>query len=532
MTAEIRRLWWALVLLVVLVYGRALGHALLWWDDRKHICTNLDIRDIWTESFFGMYIPVSYSVWKWLGEISAVFFGPECLSWSPLLHAFNLVIHIANGYLVYRLLSRFTYKESQMVAIIGAAVFLLHPLQVEAVAWVSAGRDLLATLFGLLALVMYLDSKPIWSVPLFAISMLAKPLGVIFPLLALLMSRRRWKYLVPSLAVAGALSIVTKKLQGDSLLQFQAALWERPLIALQAYGFYIMKLIIPWPLVPDYRRSVMAIQENPNLYWVAAWCVLPFLLVAIFRRQWFKPVLWIVIAVLPVSGLVNFGFQEISTVADRFFYVAMVGVCWGISESLLNLPAVTRRLAIAVLLVLAGLSFWQTGYWENDEILFHHNIDVNDSIVSHGNYANSLFHEKNYLQAEPEYRFVIANNPRLRDAWLGLARTMENTGRPNEAEKIYREAIEKKVALPAVYNNLANLIYAKGTSECEGLWKEAARLDPGYMEPRYNLGQLYLRLGKYEEAFFFFLEARRLAPRDPRIQERIDAVQKLRSGGA
>ncbi len=521
-----------LLLLTLAVYGRTLTHALLWWDDQKNICTNpyfkfpavSALKALWSDAFFGLYVPATYTAWFGLARFSEFVVSGDCLDWAPLFHGFNLSLHLLNGWLVYNLLRKVLPPQTRhWNFVLATGFFLLHPLQVEPVAWVSSARDLLSTTFGLLALRFYLGENALWSLPFFALSLLAKPVGVVFPFLALLLAAPKWRVLVPAVLMAGALSVYTKHLQNDSLLTFQVEWWERPLIAIHSLGFYIYKWIIPWNLVPDYRRSIVALQEYDSLWLVSIFALIVPVLFYFFKNSR-RPILWILISLGPVLGFLSFGFQEISTVADRFFYIPMIGISWLLAT--VQLPRRAEPWVGTSLAIIAALCFWQISQWKNDESLFRHNVSVNDSTLAHGNLANVYFQRRELQSAEPEYRLALSRNPMLYDAWLGLGRTLELTGRIEEAEAVYRDALKAKAANAAVLNNLATLLYQKANPECEVYWLQASKADPLFMEPLFNLGQLYARVGDKARALEYFRRAQSIAPTDVRIHERIEHVQK------
>ncbi len=522
-----------LILLTLAVYGRTLTHALLWWDDQKNICNNTffnfpvveGLKALWSQPFFGLYIPVSYTVWFATAGVGELLMGGTCNDWAPVFHALNLLLHLANGWMVYRLLKKVLPAGTPAAALAaGVAVFLLHPLQAESVAWVSSGRDLIATFFGLAALLVYGGEKPLWSLPLFAFALLAKPVGVVFPVLALLLEKPKWQVLAPAGVMAAALSLYTKSIQADELLRFKIQFWQRPLIALHSLGFYTVKFLVPWPLVPSYARSIPQLQSDGQLWWVAGALLVP-VAAAIYIPATRKPFLWMAVALAPVLGLVSFGFQEISTVADRFMYVPMIGGAWLAAVLISRAKKPWKLVGGAWLAVLAVLAFVQSGYWHSDEQLFDHVIAVNDSSIAHANLANVYYHRDELARAEPEYKVALAHNPQLYDAWLGLARVYEMTNRVNEAEQTYRQAIEAGMAQAPVFNNLGTLLFKRGDPQCEVYWREAVKRDPLYMEPLYNLGLFFRDHQRKQESLEFFRRALSVAPLDRRILEQIRTTE-------
>lgn len=172
-----------LLLLTLLVYFPALGGHYLAWDDVRHITENPWLTEgriglLWTYPYYSLYIPTIYTVW------TAIY----ALSDSPVgFHLFNVVLHALNAYLVIRLARRLQLSPLQQV--VAALIFLLHPLQVETVAWISGGRDLLSTTLALTATELLLTStKGVWfAFPVFALAVLAKPTIGPWPVIAFLL---------------------------------------------------------------------------------------------------------------------------------------------------------------------------------------------------------------------------------------------------------------------------------------------------------------------------------------------------------
>lgn len=549
-----------LLALVVGTFGASASYPLLWWDDRQHICANpwlmelswANLKSIWTEAFFGLYAPVAYTVWVAPVALSKAIWGTAtCPEWGPVFHSASIALHALNALLVHALLKRFD-PTSRLFAFAGAAVFALHPLQTESVAWVSSTRDLVSAALGFMGLLTALSHRRWrWSLTtaLFALCCLAKPSGVVFPFLATLCLwglerenlRSSLRRLAPSLLLAGAVALITKAIQSDDALTFAVAWWQRPLVFAQNLAFYLTKVVWPFELAPDYVRPASKLFQDASDFFIL-WIIAPMgALAAISRsRRSLISIIWIPLALLPVSGLVSFGFQEISTVADRYFYVAMFGVAamvqWGLArwqlQPFVRLTLATRaRLWIVVGLTigLAMSSFLQTRVWRDDETLFKHNLTLMpQSPLAHANLGNVYFHTGRHDSARNMFERAIELRSTDAQSRLGLGRSLENLGRLPEAMETYRRAIDSSAALPAIFNNLGTLHYQQSEfTEAEALWTEAARRDPSYMEPRYNLGQSKLREGKLEEARAAFEDARRTAPRDPRPLERLNHVERL-----
>jgi len=535
-----------LVFLALLPYLQTLFFPLLWWDDRIHICQNAFLREIswenlkalWAQPFFGLYAPVTYSLWELLTFISKNIFenANDCLSWGPLFHFANLIFHILNVVFVFKLLKRVLRPASELPALIGAILFALHPLQVETVAWAAGARDLLCCFFGLLGLLQITKQKWLAANLFFLLSILSKANGVVFPILGLVLlwdqrEPKRFLKVTPALIFGLAASLFAKTLQSDSLINFTSPLWIRPFIFAHSLGFYIWKTILPLDLAPDYTRSVTALIENPIEFWPIVILLLAIVLAMKLKpRKLMLSSAWILITLLPVSGLIAFGFQEISTVADHYFYLPMIGVSFLVAANIPRNMHPLLRNFIFVLLGFCGLiSLYQTHFWQNDKKLFEHNVALYPkSFVSHGNLGNASFLEKKFSEAEIELRKALELNPKNRALRVDLGNTLSNLGRVNEAKDLYQDAINRDLATPEIFNNLAAILFEQGElATSEKFWKEAAKGNSYYFDPRFNLGILYKNQHRYEEALSEFYEAEKISPNNPLLKEQIDFIKSI-----
>jgi len=346
------------------VFGPVVRHDFVVWDDDLHVYANpylnpvtwAHIATFWHGPYEHLYIPLTYTVWAavaWMTQIGY----PDVMPAEPF-HRLNLLLHIGSVLVVYRLgllllkQQAVPHYQTVLAATLGALVFGLHPLQVEAVAWVSGLRDLLCGWWAVLALWQYLafvQSKPggkrvvhyCLATGAFACALLSKPTAVVVPVMAALLAigglGQCWPQTLRALGgwllVALGWSIWTKNQQPDVALTFVAALWSRPLIALDAIAFYLSKLVWPVNLVPDYGRTPQLVLERGRGL-IAA--IVPLGIGALlwhWRLQcqgvWLAGGVFLA-GLAPMLGLVPFMFQAYSTVADRYVYLAMVGVALGV----------------------------------------------------------------------------------------------------------------------------------------------------------------------------------------------------------
>lgn len=414
-----RRAWalpasWArglIVVAVLLTFAGICRHEFVPWDDDYTIEHNDRIQHpsvqnllyYWRHPYMDLYVPVTYTAWTVLAFISRAINGGRLD--AHVFHTASVLLHAGNALLVFALLRR--WLKRPWPAAVGALLFALHPLQVETVAWTSGMKDLLCGTFSLLALGRYVcavapvepgESGPsaqarrlnyaLGLAAMFA-GMLCKPTAMVTPLLAAIVDRlvlrRSWPQvalsITPWLALAVPCIVWTKLCQPAGYLRI-TALWTRPLIAADALAFYLFKLLLPLRLTFDYGRTPWKAIDS---HWAYFSWQLPVVVAAVlFRyRRRVRPLiaasLLLVAGVAPVLGVSVFDFQMMSTVADHYLYLAMLGpalaAAWGVS----CIPSGTRW-PVAATLVLALLGVRAAGqarYWTDGRTLFFHGLDVN-----------------------------------------------------------------------------------------------------------------------------------------------------------
>jgi tetratricopeptide (TPR) repeat protein len=513
-----RLLGLVLVLVTVAVFGAVLGFDFVGWDDDVHLYANprfqpltwSNLLTFWQTPYEHLYIPLTYTVW------AAVLWLTQKLSSGPasamLFHGLNVLTHIANVMLVYRLgrfvLTRNGKGDTACIAA-GAAAFLFgfHPLQVEAVAWVSGFKDVLSGFWSLLALWQYATyvctSDPVRrrthygiATLAYVLALLAKPSAVVVPSMAWLLVTialripgwRATRSLVPWLLGAVVGGFWTKGQQSDAVLAYVTPWISRPLIALDALAFYLWKLIWPFNLGVDYGRTPWVVLEQS---WGVVIALVPLILGALVwlgrRQAWTDARLatsLLTAGLFPVLGLVPFMFQARSTVADRYMYLALLGpaiaLCWRLGHTQNQTRA--RAICGLVLLLLGLRSAGQVRVWQNTVTLFTHALEVNpDSALAHNN--------------------------------LGFA--LAQRGKPEAAISHYQRALQLRPDFAYPHNNLGLVLASQGKlEEAVRHYQQAMLLRPYYTNAYKNLALTYVRQGKPEAALSLLRQARQFAPRD------------------
>lgn len=488
-------------LAVAAVFLPVTGFEFLSYDDSLNVYENslitdfswASLRRFWGGPYEGLYIPLTYSLWGVLADLSGLFAAGPGSPLNPVFfHAANLLIHLASVLVFFRLLGRLL--QDPWAAAVGALFFGIHPVQVEAVAWVTGMKDLLGGFFAILALERYLFyaasaegvrkevARRRYGVAtlIFALSLLAKPSTVTTPLLAGVLGyfclerppRSLARELLPWLFLTIPVLLVTRASQPGSEGALAFTLGQRLLVAGDALSFYLGKLCWPVALAPDYGRSPTQVLGQD---WVYLTLLPPLALALLVGWKWRAPwpraaALLFFLALLPVLGLVSFDFQRISTVADRYLYLAMLGpgllVAWLFRRF-------RRRWVVP--LVIAGLALLATG-----------------SRLALRHWHDSLSFNTHALLV----------NPRSSTAYNNLGVTYCESGKFREALSAYQRAIEIAPEKPNAYVNLGNLYEkAKMAREALNFYRQAIPLVPqSYGLVYRKIGDAYESLGEHEQA--------------------------------
>jgi Flp pilus assembly protein TadD len=537
----------AVALLALLVFARTFDFGFLIWDDDQHVTANarLDpptpasLWTFWQAPFLGLYVPVSYTLFWFEAWITN---GPD----PRVFHGVSVLLHAANAALVVALLTRVGARP--FGAAIGGLVFALHPLQVESVAWISEQRGLLAAFFGLAGLCLYASprrgaGRDVATGGLMLLALLAKPSAVVVPAVALVLEalilRRGLRYAAPRLAVGFLAAIaclaVTKGLQSDEIVRDVVPLWHRPLVALDAFEFYVRHTAWPLALAPDHGRTpTLVVGHGLDGSLVAtAIATLVLVLVPRFRAHALAPLLVFAAVLAPVLGLVPFSHQGISTVADRYAYLALLGPALFVALFATRAwPTRTPSLATAVAAILAGVlgvaSFVQASHWRSTDTIFAHTLVVNPrSWIAHTNRGLVFQNRGDLAAARVEYEAAIGAKPDHARALNNLGILLVQQGQAAEGEAFVRRSMEADPRYARPHMNLAAILGNQGRfDEAEVSARRAVELAPDDPTMHTTLGNVHLRVGRMLDARRDFEAARALRPRDPEAWFGIGLTQK------
>jgi protein O-mannosyl-transferase len=536
-----------LVLIVGAVYWPTRNFEFTEFDDSENVVENMSLhtstltglKRIWSAPFLGMYIPVTYTAWLGLKRVSDSQL-PSATVDKPanatVFHLGNIFVHILNALLAFALLRHFT--KIHFVAFAGALLFALHPINIESVAWVTAMKDLLAAFFSLLALLAYIRSNSKETSKLsstifyglfllaFTASVLSKPSSVfLLPLILaieVLVWRRPWKEmesvayrLMPLLLIS---LFVIGLTSGEQKTTANAVWFKRPIIALHALGFYFLKLVYPLNPSVDYGLSPAHVLASKKELWIAG-ITGGMLVGALAIRRLRKALLLVVLfaAILsPVLGIVSFGFQVYSTVADRYVYVAKLipafALIWILSRA--KSQIVAKGAIIGVLLACAVLTRVSLEHWRNNDTLFSQTIKTNPKSVLARTALSNLAYEKGEFQKAVNYLVEILNiEPNETRAHANLALILAQRGSLNKAEEHLDKAFKSGAPNADTFNIMGVVLQRKGKAEMAvAAYEKALSMNPRFYEPLFNIGQIRLEQGRCKDALSSYPRVIELAP--------------------
>lgn len=427
--SQIALIRFLLLTLILATFGRIVLSDFVDWDDGKLIFLNPNINNPtwrglarqwnWKDpNTNSLYDPLVYTTW-WVLSHTAQLDTPDIMGarLNPqIFHLANLLVHCLTALVVLEILRRLAMPDWAAAA--GAAVFALHPIQTEAVAWVTGMKDLLGGLLAMLTIWRYLiavaasgsrrRNNYLLATLFYVAALLAKPSTVVVPLIVavidLVIYRRNWRdvamRVAPWLALAAVAIYLASDIQNTARLS-NTPMWARLLIATDSLAFYSYKLVLPIRLSFDYGRNTGALFYDPNLHHPLYWTwIIPIALVVILwrlrRPMLTAAALVFLLGLLPVLGLAPFVFQYYSNVADRYVYVSMLGIAMAVAWlTSRHINRITIGIVCAFLAVVCWLSFLQAGVWQDSDTLYEHGLTLNRTSAIHyiifGQYKMRLY---------------------------------------------------------------------------------------------------------------------------------------------
>jgi tetratricopeptide (TPR) repeat protein len=557
------------VVIALLLFGASIRFGFLEHDDDRNIyenprmlaMTSETLSSYWQEPYLGLYIPATYLYWSAGTALSHALSSGEALpTIKPwIFHLGNVVLHAANGALVWMLLLEF--GASVAAALIAALFFVAHPIQVEAVAWASGAKDVLSSFFGLASLLFYAkflqprstvsprsasassrraqQSQRILnlfyaiSFVCFILAILAKPSQLVLPALYLLMSIytnhkltfRSLTQLIPHALAFCAYFSVANATQGAEGT-FQPVPWlARPLIAGDAIIFYLQKIMIPIDFALDYGRHPKLVMGN---VWLLIRSLVPYCGAALGIWIWFRrpmlgyrlpliAALVFILGLLPSLGFLPFGYQFFSTVCDRYAYLAVLGpsilVC-GLVNHVHSQRTGTLITSLVILALLATQTLRQVDFWSSERKLFDHSLAVQpDGAVALIGISNDLANQGNWAATLPLLERARNALPDWARPHNNLGTTYVNLNRLQDAADALAEAIRIRPLYPLALSNRCSVLtdlhrYSEAVTQCREAVSQAPEFAPAYL----NLALALVRTNQWDAARASFIKALAINP--------------------
>lgn len=552
-----------LVMITLAVYGQVHQFDFVDLDDFVYVSENLNIQSGITPSSI-----------RWaFGTTYADFWHP--LTWLSLMldyeiyglkaggyHITNVIFHILSTLLLFWFLCRMTGDVWKSAFV--AALFTLHPLHVESVAWVSERKDVLSTFFWMLTLSLYVYYTEIPNIKRyllvfasFVLALLSKPMVITLPLIMILLdywplkrfqnhkgfsNLLLWqaKEKLPLLVLSAVFSGITFYVQSDPSGVYFPVL-ARLANAPVAFVTYLIKTFLPYNLAVFYPfPSQFALGQVIGAYLLII--VITIIVIVMGKRSPHLLVgwLWYTITVLPVIGIVQVGNHAL---ADRYTYLPLIGIgimlAWGIPLLFYDRNMRKKILFPATAIFLAFLTFltWkQCGYWKDSKTLFDHALKTTtDNYIAHGTLGIALMKEgktedamnhlnkaieirpdyykpydsrgiaydqlENHEQAIADFSEAIRLNPEYVPSYNNRAASYDKSGQYQKALEDYNRALHIKPDYADSYNN-RGIVFARLGQPQKAIadFSKAIALHPGFVDAYNNRVAVYATLGQYEKA--------------------------------
>ncbi|QOJ13253.1 MAG: tetratricopeptide repeat protein [Planctomycetia bacterium] len=540
----------AIVVATLVAYVPALQAGVI-WDDDSYLTRNPlvqagwdGLRRIWFTTESPQYYPLVFTTF-WLEH--------KLWGLAPFgYHLVNVLLHAANALLVWRIARMLNLPAA---AVIGA-VFALHPVHVESVAWITERKNVLSGLFFLLALramlrwnegggwrsyaagticfIAALGSKSVTA-------MLAPTLPLLFGLQRGRLSRAALVGVLPLILIGAAKGLLTAHLEADKVgasgAEWSQTIAERvTLIAPSAYVFYAQKVLWPHPLLFVYPRWDLA-QADATWYVPLGVSVAALVVAVVGRRRWgngpLVAILFAAFNLFPALGFLNVYPHRYSFVADHFQYIGSLGFialfvgigAWLLRARVAAPIAAQAAIAVAVCAALGSATFAQSRIYESERTLYVHTLRHNpNATLALINYANILREDANRAtgpsrdalrrEAMGLFERAAAFEISRFEALSGLGATCFDAQMPTQAIEHYEKAMQVAPrGSVTTHNNLALALDAAGrTDEALAMLDQALREKPDAPTTWFNLSTVLLRAGRTAEAATAAGQACSLAP--------------------
>jgi tetratricopeptide (TPR) repeat protein len=568
-----------LALSVFAVYWQVSSFDFVSFDDPMYVKDNPIVRHGLTlEGIKWAFTGVYASNWHpltWISHMADV----ELFGMNPGMHHLTSVLfHMLNSILLFIVLERMTKKFWRSALV--AALFALHPLHVESVAWISERKDVLSTFFWMLTMLCYhwyvqrrSAARYFLVAIVFALGLMAKPMLVTLPFVLLLLDfwpLRRHELILhatpddshndhqwwPIINIYGALRLILEKV--PLIVMALAACGEtfyaqssggainsldrldmaaRIQNAITSYIVYLWKMFYPFNLAGfyPYPRTFNIVSVFACLVFLVAVTVVVFMIskkLPYLITGWF----WYIGTLLPVIGIVQVGSQAM---ADRYTYIPLIGifvmVAWGLTDILGRWSYgkyVLGVLSVVVLAILTWTTWIQITTWKNSEALFRHALSVTtDNYLAHNSLGVALFERGDVEGAINNYRESIRLKGNYVNAQCNLGVALAGKKQYAEALTHYHECLRIKPGYSEAYYNMGVALSDLGREdEAIKQYREVLKIYPHHENANNNIGLLMVKKGNLDEAIWHYLKALDVNPDN--VRTRINLADALLMKGS
>ncbi len=538
-----------IVIATLSVYLPVKGYEFVVYDDSTYVSNNFRVQNGLTlENVLWSFTALEASNWHpltWISHMTDIqLFGlnPGCH------HLTSVFLHLLNTFLLFFWLNMFTgeFWKSSFVA----ALFAIHPLHVESVAWIAERKDVLSTFFCLLSLLTYSYyclrnhcRHYLLSLLFFICALMAKPMVVTLPFVFLLLDywplkrfpdlfskifqshdKRILRHLlmekIPFFILASLSCWITLTAQHRTVASVELfPLIPRLANSIISYTEYLSKTLFPFPLAVlyPYPRTIYLLKV---ILCIGVILSISFLVARRIRNKPWLVVgwLWYLGTLAPVIGLVQVGVQGY---ADRYTYIPLIGlfimIAWQIPEMTRSWKYKSICLSASaggILCVLWVFTFFQIRHWQNSFTLFEHTLkSTSENYVAHNNLGFSLAEKGNYNQAIVHYREAIRILPSFSYSLENLGFILYKQGNYEEATHYYQRAINFNSNSERSYYMLGNIYFEqKQINNAIVHYAKAIKIRQDYVEAMTNLAISLTFIGKSDESLALFKEAIRINP--------------------
>jgi hypothetical protein len=488
-------------------------------------------------------------------------------------HLTSVLLHVVNVVLLFLLLVKFTSRLGPSLFV--AALFAVHPINVESVAWVAERKNVLCTFFFFLTLWAYgwYARKPNWQrylavAALFAAGLASKPMVITLPFVLLLLdywplarvsgastetSRAQptfpWSRLalekLPLLALSAASAMITMQAQqagGAVRTSVEVSFGARIANAIYVYAMYLWKMVWPARLAPLYPHPGDSLAAWRVM--VAAVVLLPITAVVWqlrTHRYLLVGWLWFLGTLVPVIGLVQVGE---AAMADRYAYIPLIGIfvaiAFGVAEwaerqqakqNNLVLPASVVGVAVLIILAFVVTTHRQIAYWQSNYDLWSHTLAVTqNNFVAENNLGGALILEGREEEAYPHFEMAARINPKDPMSRGNLGTYYQMHGRLREAVEQYEAAVQLTSdpgLLAGAHANLGAAYFKLGEyGQARNNFEESLRLNPNQARAWLGLGRVLAQGGRPSEALDAYRNALKISPDLAEAEQAMDAVRQ------